>query len=73
MPLVDFQSEDKMDNLVVKLRPPHLDDELVPVRRDVAEGCCCCEETPGEKKERGRKGRKEMGRGRRHGGRRVTG
>lgn len=48
----------------------HLDS---PVRRDVAEGCCCCEGTRGERKGRGRRGRKETGRGRRHGGRRVTG
>lgn len=50
-----------------------------PVRRDVAEGCCCCEGTPGVRKGRGRRERKETGRGRgrgrgrRHGGRRVTG
>lgn len=27
---MDFQSEDRTDNPVVKLRPPCLDDELVP-------------------------------------------
>lgn len=50
----------------------HLDS---PVRRDVAEGCCCCKGTPGGRKGRARRGRKETGRGRgrRHGGRRVTG
>lgn len=32
MPLVGFLSADKMDNPVVKLRPPCLDDELVPER-----------------------------------------
>lgn len=73
MPSVDFQSANKTDIPAVTQHLPHLDDELVPVRRDVAEGCCCCGGTPGERKGRGRRGRKEMGRGRRHGGRRVTG
>lgn len=71
--MVGSQSADKTDNPLVKRRPPDLDDELVPARRDVAEGFCCYEGTPGGRKGRGRKGRKETGRGRRHGGRRVTG
>lgn len=37
MPSVGFQSADKTDNPVVKLRPPHLDDELVPEREEDGE------------------------------------
>lgn len=44
-----------------------------PVRRDVAEGCCCCEGTPEVRKGRGRKARKGTGTGRRCGGRMGTG
>lgn len=42
-----------------------------PVRRDVAEGCCCCAKTPEVRK--GTRGRRGRGRGRRRGGRKGTG
>lgn len=65
--------EDKRDNPAVKGRLPHLDDELLPERRDVAEGCCWSEGTPRVTKERGKRVRMETGRGMTHGRRRVTG
>ena len=54
----------------VNLCVNHLDS---PARRGVAEGSCCCEGTPWGRRGRGRRVRRETGRGRRRGGTRVTG
>lgn len=73
MSAVGYQWADKRENPVVKLYPPHLDDELAPVRRDVAVGCCCCLETPSVRTGRVRRVWKEMGTERRHDGTMGTG
>lgn len=61
-----FRSEDLVESEQARL----LDS---PVRRGVAEGCCCCQGSPEGRKARARRGRKETGRARRCDGRKETG
>lgn len=61
-----LQDKPPVEKQVIKVQ------QLLPGRRHVVEDCCCCEGTPGVRLEKGMLGRMEKGRGRWHGGRRVT-